>query len=151
MHTELAFKCFKDKRQIAQPGAYAVSMSKADLVMTLADNVRTLMKDRGDSQATLAARAGVSQRAIGDLLTYGKSHFKNPTIRTLSGIGTAYSLPAWFLLISNMPIDLLKGQNLPALIENYVNSTTEGRDAIDRIAMAEIRYAQAKSIAKKAS
>lgn len=107
----------------------------------LADNVRRLMADRGDSQANLAARAKVSQRVVGDLLTYGKSHFKNATMRTVGAIAAAFDVPAWMLLLPGLPLELLKSQRVEKLLENYIDAPDEGRANINRIAESEVRYA----------
>ena len=80
-------------------------MAKADTVVTIADNVRRFMQARGDSQASLAQRAGVSQRAIGDLMTYGRGHFKNPTVRTIDAIAGAYSIAPWGRRRTDIPGD----------------------------------------------
>lgn len=116
---------------------------RIDLVLTLAENVRRLMKARGDSQNTLAERAGVSQRAVGDLLTYGKGHFKNPTLKTLAGLAKAYDTPAWLLLLTDLTPDLLADADLPTVIQDYQAAPADGRRAILRVAEAEVRYAAA--------
>lgn len=114
-----------------------------DPVHAMAENVRRLMTDRGDSQKSLADRAGLSQRAIGDLLTYGRGHFKSPTIRTADAIAGALDTTLWALLIPSMDVDLLKSRALLGIIESYRSASTEGRDTILRIAQAESRYARA--------
>lgn len=114
-----------------------------DVVLALADNVKRLMADRGDSQAALAARAKISQRVVGDLLTYGKGHFKNPTMRTVGAIADAFDVPAWMLLLPGLPLELMKSRRVGKLIENYIDAPEEGRANINRIAESEVRYAVA--------
>lgn len=114
-----------------------------EVVQALADNVRRLMADRQESQAALAGRAGLSQRVVGDLLTYGRGHFKSPTLRTVTAISEAYGVPTWMILLPGLPIELLKAQAIKALLTNYIAAPADGRTNIDRIAEAEVRYARA--------
>lgn len=99
------------------------------------------MGDRGDSQKSLAARAGLSQRAVGDLLTYGKTHYKSPTIRTSDAIADAFGLPLWVLLVPELDLDLLKSPELASLITHYRDAHWDGRANIVRVAESEVRYA----------
>lgn len=148
MRLEIAFKCLDGKHHSAQTGAQTSGM-KAEVVQALADNVKRLMADRGDTQASLAKRAGISQRAVGDLMTYGKGHFKNPTVKTVDNLAEAFDLPAWMLLLPGLPLELLKGQRLTKLIENYVEAPEPGRATVDRIAESEVRYAIAEETSLK--
>ncbi len=141
MRTEIALKCLDGKHRSARPGAYAGDMAKTDAVLTIADNLRTLMGARKESQQALANRAGVSQRVVGDILTYGRGHFKNPTIRTIDLIADAYSMPVWALMIPNVAADPTVGTRLTKLISSYVAASSEGRASIDRIAEGEARFA----------
>lgn len=114
-----------------------------EVVQALADNVRRLMADRKEAQAALAARAGLSQRVVGDLLTYGRTHFKSPTLRTVTAISEAYGVPTWMVLLPGLPIELLKAQAIKSLLTNYIAAPADGRVNIDRVAEAEVRYARA--------
>lgn len=122
---------------------------KIELVLTLAENVRRLMKPRGDSQQTVADRAGVSQRAVGDLLTYGEGHFKNPTLKTLAGLGRAFDLPPWLLLIPGVPVEMIGDPGLPLLIRDYSSLPAAARQNILRVAEGEVRYAVAEGQGKR--
>lgn len=99
------------------------------------------MDARGDSQAKLAKRAGVSQRAVGDLLTYGQSHEKAPTIRTVSALASAYGVAEWLLMLPDMPVELLSNHRVSTLIQNFAEAPESGRENIARIAESEVRYA----------
>ena len=107
------------------------------------------MADRGDSQANLAARAGISQRAVGDILTYGTSHFKNPTMKVISAVAKAFEMPPWLLMLPGLPLELAKSQRLARLVENYRDAPEEGRATVDRIAESEVRYAVGVTKAKE--
>lgn len=118
-------------------------MNKKDPVIALADNIRRLMADRQESQKTVATRASLSQRAVGDLLTYGKVHFKSPTVRTVDALSRAFEVPSWKLMIPDMSLDLLTSSRMDELIANYRDASIEGRNAIERVADGEVRYAAA--------
>lgn len=142
MQQEIALKCLTSKHYNARAGAYAGSM-KADLVRVLADNVRRFMDAREDSQADVASRAGISQRAVGDLLTYGRGHFKKPTLKTLDGLARAFEIAPWMLVLPDISPDIAKDKGLETLIENYRAAPPSGRANISRVADAEVRYAAA--------
>lgn len=110
-------------------------------MLALADNVTRLMAARGDSQQGVAKRGDISQRAVGYVLTYGKTHDQQPTLRTVDGLAKAFDVPAWMLFIPNMPLDLLQSQRVAKLVENYRDAPEEGRANVDRIAESEVRYA----------
>lgn len=114
-------------------------------VAAFADNVRRLMLDLGLKQEALGKRAGVSQRAISDLLNYGRLR-KSPTLRTIHGISVALDVEVWTLFIADMPIDLLRGHRVSKLVENYRDAPEEGRTHVDRIAESEIRYAATEKV-----
>ncbi len=126
-------------------------MNKTDASLVFTANVRRLMDSRGDSQAALAGRAKVSQRAIGDLMTYGRSHFKNPTLKTIEGIAHAYGVPVWTLMLPDAPIELLGEKALPALVEGYVTLESVGRTAVQNTLSQELRYHEAKSQQRKSA
>lgn len=113
-------------------------------MLTLANNVAKLMQDRGDTQASVAERGGISQRAVGYLLTYGKTHEQQPTLRTVDGLSRAFDIPVWMLFIPDLPLDLLKSKRVATLVENYRDAPEDGRANINRVAESEVRYAVVK-------
>ena len=111
-------------------------MAKADTVVIIADNVRRLMQARGDSQAALAQRAGVSQRAIGDLMTYGRGHFKNPTMRTVDAIAGAYSIAPWALLLQNLPAESSVLESASDLLDTFMRLSPIDQETVGRLVSA---------------
>lgn len=109
-------------------------------MLTLVENVSALMAERGDTQLSVAERGGISQRAVGYVLTFGKSHETSPTLRTIEGLGKAFSVHPWLLLVPGLDATLLQSPALPSLIANYAASADLGRDTISRIAETEARY-----------
>lgn len=107
--------------------------SKPDPVVIFADNIRHLMKVRGDSQLRLAQRAGVSQRVVGDLMTYGKGHFKNPTVRTLDALAGAYGVAPWVLLLPDMPLDNAVQDRVLSALAGYLALSERDRESVDRL------------------
>lgn len=114
---------------------------KVDTARAFADNVQQLMWDRGDSQLALAKRAGISQRAVGDVVTYGRGHFKNPTLKTVDGIARAYDVPAWAMLLPGAASQPEAASELPRLVEVFQRLPAEGRMNILRALELEARYA----------
>ena len=141
MPIQIAKFCHDGKQHIARGYPYPAGM-KTGGIDALVKNVARLMAERGDTQTTVAARGGISQRAVGYIATYGKTHHTSPTLRTVEGLAKAFDVPAWMLLIPDMPLDLLAGHRLPDLIENYCEASSVGRDTVDRVAAAEARYGE---------
>lgn len=65
---------------------------------TLRDNVRIFMDQRGWSQHVLAAKSGVAQTTIGNILRYRDAQDKHPGTDTVECLATAFGMPAWKLL-----------------------------------------------------
>lgn len=128
------------KQYIATVDPYAAQVD-ADSTLTLARNVKRLMAERGDTQTSVAKRGKISQRAVGYLVTYGATHSTAPTLRTVDGVARAFDVPAWMLFIPDLPIELLRGQDLEHLVGSYQAASPAGRSTINRIAESEVRYA----------
>ena len=109
-------------------------------IEALVDNVLRLMAARGDTQTTVADRGGISQRAVGYLATYGKTHHTSPTLRTIEGVAKAFEVPAWLLLIPDLPVELLRNRALPDLVSRYAEADEDGRGALERLATVLVRY-----------
>ncbi|CAM4281051.1 XRE family transcriptional regulator [Stenotrophomonas lactitubi] len=112
-----------------------------DSNLVLADNVRRLMEAGGETQAKVAKRAGLSQRNVGNVVTYGKTHETSPTVRTVDGLAAAFGVPAWMLFIQDVPLEVLTAQRLNQVIQDYIAAPEPGRTNIERVANAEVRYA----------
>lgn len=112
-----------------------------DLMVVLARNVERLMQESGDSQASAAARGGLSQRSVGNVLTYGKTHHTAPTLRTVEGLAKAFSVPAWMLFIPGLPADMVGDTSAVQLLKAFAQVPADARANILRIADGEVRYA----------
>jgi transcriptional regulator with XRE-family HTH domain len=104
----------------------------------IAANVKALRGD--ESQAKLANRAGVSQRAISNL----ERGEQSPTIETIDRLAAALRVPAWALMIRFDDVQTLRDAGLPQVIAAYARTPKDGRDQIKRIADAELRYAESR-------
>ncbi|OWR35276.1 hypothetical protein CEE55_02400 [Stenotrophomonas pavanii] len=116
-----------------------------DSNLILADNVRRLMEATGDSQVKVAKRAGLSQRNVGNVMTYGTTHETSPTVRTVDGLAAAFGIPAWLLFVPDVPLELLVSPRLSTLISTYVKISETGRETVDRVASAEERFSEISS------
>lgn len=108
--------------------------------LALADNLTRLMADRGLTQTALAKMSGVGQRTISTILDLDRSDDINPTISTIQAIADCFSVPAWQMLIPNMPVDLLSDRAFGQVVQAYRDASDEGRSSINRVADAEARY-----------
>lgn len=112
----------------------------SDAIKGLADNVRRLMEIDGLSQQKLAKRAGLAQRTVSDLLSYGRTSSKSPTLSTIEKIAASFDVPTWLIQVPHLPDDLLRSHRLSRLVENYVEAPERGRENVDRIAESEMHY-----------
>jgi len=104
---------------------------------TVAENVRSL---RGsESQQALGRRAGISQRAIGNL----EAMVKAPTVDTIEKLAVALRVEPWALLMPCGDVELLRSAGLQRLVVTYAAIPGEGRKQIERVAEAEARYSSA--------
>lgn len=111
-----------------------------DATSALAGNVRRLILDLGWSQVELARRAGLAQKTVNDLLNYGRTAKKTPTLATIEAISAAFDISPWHLQIPDLPLDLLKGRRVDKLVENFRDASDMGRENVLRIAESEVRY-----------
>jgi len=141
MSSFVANFCSDEKQYFAEPDQYPAQVAN-DSSRTLADNVRRLMEAAADTQAKVAKRAGLAQRSVGNVVTYGTTHETSPTLRTVDGIADAYGVPVWMLLLDQVPLEVLQSPELARLIDNYIKAPASARANIDRVADAEVRYAE---------
>lgn len=99
-------------------------------------NVRHLMEKRGDTQASLAKRAGVSQSNV----YYVISTDRHVRLDTVEAIANAYGLAGWHLINPNLPTDLIDSPTLSKLVDTYINASHEGRKLIDQVAEREATH-----------
>lgn len=117
-----------------------LAMEYESATQGLADNVRRLSEHLGLSQTALARKAGISQRAVGDLLNYGRTSNKSPTLKTIEKLASAFGVTSWQLQIPGLPVELLHNHRVGKLIENFRDASPAGRENINRIAESEMHY-----------
>lgn len=105
---------------------------------TLADNLAHLMKAEKLSQAKLAARSGVAQHTISDIMNQKSA----ATLDTVSTLAAAFGLDMWHLLMPGLPDELKKSEAVPRLYANYARASEEGRRYIEIAAEREAAYSQ---------
>lgn len=116
--------------------------------LALTDNLQRLMDHFGLSQAQLAKKSGVGQRTLSTLLDRENPLEINPRATTLARLAECFEIPSWQLLIPGLPIELLTSKRLTKLVEHYRDAPEAGRETVDRIAEAEVRYAAVDSVSK---
>lgn len=108
----------------------------------LADNLKRLMEAEGFTQAELAKRADIAQKTVSDVLNFGKTHNKYPSLRTIEAVANVFHIDAWQLQVPEAPVELLKGTEIKAFVFNYLHATDDGRKNLLRIAENEARYTE---------
>lgn len=101
----------------AWQGLYAFPMQSARTQSRaiVAANVRALMERRGWTQEQVAAKAGISQTHVGNVLR------QDTDCRTaiLEALGKAFGVPAWLLLVPGLKPEVLDSPEIPLLLERY--------------------------------
>ncbi|MEN5271870.1 helix-turn-helix transcriptional regulator [Stenotrophomonas lactitubi] len=110
--------------------------------LALAKNLQLLMEHNKLTQAQLAKRSGVAQSTLSNLLDLSKPLEINPRARTVDQLADVFGIPGWQLFVPDLPIELLASPRLMALVSNYLAASPGGRETIDRIASAEVRYSE---------
>lgn len=95
--------------------------AKESIREVLAANTRALMKRRGWTQTQVASKAGLSQTHVGNVLR----REVDPTTAVLAGLGKAFGLPSWLLLVPELPIEVLDSQEVPALVKSYLEAAAK--------------------------
>lgn len=113
-------------------------LSPVSTKANLANNLAMLRGRHGWSQAQVAARAGISQRAVSDV----ERGVKAASVDTLDQLARAFGVPPWALCLDwgndsafSLQPDVLR------LVETYRQLDIEGRSHVNRVADGEARYA----------
>jgi transcriptional regulator with XRE-family HTH domain len=107
-----------DTQNAARASPYAVSMgtAKQSIRQVLAANVVALKERRDWTQQQIAAKAGISQTHVGNVL---RAQI-DPTTAIIEGLSRAFDVPGWLLLVPNLPIELLDSNEVPALLQTWL-------------------------------
>ncbi len=100
----LAKFCYVSKQHFASSFANTAEVEKNTASQVVADNLKSLMKEKGWSQPALAEKSSVAQRSISNLLRpteraaskSGKA--PSPTVAQVEAVARAFDLEAWQLL-----------------------------------------------------
>jgi len=107
-----------DVKNPAKPSPYPFSMgtAKQSIRQVLAANVSALKARRDWTQQQIAARGGISQTHVGNVLRAAV----NPTTEILEGLSRAFGIPEWMLLVPNLPVEILDSNEVPALLQTWL-------------------------------
>lgn len=108
--------------------------------LALANNLKRLMEHQGLSQNELARKSGIGQRSLSTILNLERPLEINPRSTTITAIASYFGIPAWQLLIPDLPLELMLSHRLTKLIENYRDAPEVGRTNVDRVSESEVRY-----------
>ena len=109
-----------------------------DEARAVAENLAALMEAAGYRQKQLAAKSGLSQRSISNLLRPDRGH--SPTLESVSKVAAAFGLKAWQMMIPGQDVAALKPNRVDKLLENYIQSDEAGRQHIERASETEAAY-----------
>ncbi|WP_427501353.1 helix-turn-helix domain-containing protein [Methylomonas sp. MED-D] len=102
----------------------------------LATNLRRLMDHYGYSQTDVAAKAGVSQKNVSDILR-ARGKF-GPGIAIVQDIcERCFKITIWHIMMPNCPDELLFNHSIEKLVDNFIHNDKKGRDAT--LSVSEIR------------
>jgi len=90
------------------------------MAIALAHNVQRLMEQQQLSQAELGRKSGVAQRTISTLLDVANPEAINPRARTIEQLAAYFGVPAWQLLVPDLPMDMLRSKQLGVTIDQKV-------------------------------
>jgi len=137
MHGKLAVYCSPGKPYIARIQPYIAGMDTTTR-RAVAENVRLLMEANGYSQKRLAAKTGVAQRSISNLLRPDSG--VSPTLDTMERLSDHFGIPTWQLMLPGQTIGMLQTQDLGRVIANYARADDQGREFVNRVAEREATY-----------
>lgn len=103
---------------------------------TVIRNLTWLMAKRQWSQRDLAARSGVSQRQISNIL----NGIGAPSIETTEALAVAFGLHNWQLLNDDLPTDLLESPHLRKLVSGWISGSDEDREYLNLVAERAAKY-----------
>lgn len=107
---------------------------------TVAHNIRRLLEIKKWTQGNLAEKSGVSLKMIGNIVNQKES----VSITRLWMIAETFRVPPWFLLVPNIPDEMLERGNIEKVFRDYINSPQEGKEYITRVAEKEASYGKKK-------
>ncbi len=103
----------------ARPPPYAYRVTAKDSIRdVLAANVLALMERRGWKQTRVAKEGGIAQRTVSNVI----NKTNDPGTEVIEALGRAFRVPGWTLLIPNVPIKVLDSQELPNLVDTYLEA-----------------------------
>lgn len=128
----MVVKLYSERKQVFThpPGYDKLSMRDPlhTLLQTVADNVRKLLAESERTQR-MAAGSGLSQKTISNLVNMGARQPTGGTnLKTLQRFADQSGLPAYQLLLDNLPADSERRKQLDRLVRAFVGATDAQRD-----------------------
>ena|SRR5579859_3727558 len=111
-------------------------MEKLSTRQRIAKNLDFLMRKFERNELDVAKAAKMSQKTVNNLL-----HNRHPAkVDTVERIAKAFSLEGWQLLLPELPETIDQLESTKRLMENYLESSSEGQKIIAQIAEREATY-----------
>lgn len=148
MRLFVAKKCYECKQYFATHSHYSVIMKMLTTNATVScreaigRNLKQLMADRDMDQVDVAKLSGVAQTTVSNLLRGAASadDTPSPNLKTLENIAAIFNIPAWVLLIPDIPLDQLKCRDLEKLVSCFLRIDADAKKNLLRLAENELRY-----------
>ena len=105
---------------------------------TLIRNLRYLMDKYDYSGNAIAKKAGVSEKTVSNML----NDRHNVTLDSVQKVAEVFGLDSWHLILPNLPVDLIDTGVGDRLLNNYSNSSQEGRNLIELISDRESSHSK---------
>lgn len=114
-----------------------------DTFEILVGNVRSLLEERGWSEAELARQSGVSQKTVNNIVS-NRDKSASTKISTVESIAKGFGVTTAQLLTEDVALASSNQHNLAEevgeVIQCFLSATLEGRQTIKRIARHEAKF-----------
>lgn len=128
-----------DMQDLAWHRLYASRMSRKTqypaIRKAIAKNLKSLMDMANMSQRDLAAKSGISQRQISNILSGATSC----SWETAASLAEVFHLTHNHLLLPGLPESLVASKAIDRLVQNYIKAGDGARHYIDEIAEREAK------------
>jgi transcriptional regulator with XRE-family HTH domain len=95
-------------------------------------NLARLRANKGISQAELGRTSQISQRTVSNVEKLGESG--SPTVDTVEILANYFRIPAWLMLVDNMPLNPVSGRRLDEALQAMLSMSEHGlHKVLDRI------------------
>ena len=111
-------------------------MSKKTTAEVFVENLNHLMLITELTAEEVGKKSGLTKRAV----QYYMNGERIPNVCRAEQLASAFGLEGWHMIMRNLPIDIISSKKLQSLVNNYSNSSDEGKNMINMVAEREAKY-----------